>query len=78
MDSEDDMTRRISNIKPKNLMCKNILEQTKELCYQHSAVYKDFDSIFSRIMTKILNWELIDDNDLALAGQSLKVMAVSK
>jgi hypothetical protein len=61
------MSRRI-NIKPKNLMCKNILEQTKELCYQHSAVYKDFDSIFSRIMTKIINWELIDDNDLALAG----------
>jgi len=49
-------------------MCKNILEQTKELCYQHSAVYKDFDSIFSRIITKIVNWELLCDVDLNLAG----------
>ena len=65
-------------MKPKNLMCKNILEQTKELCYQHSAVYKDFDSIFHRVVTKLVNWELIDDADLSLAGQSLKVMAVSK
>jgi hypothetical protein len=29
-------------------------------------------------MTKLINWELIDEGDLALAGQSLKVMAVSK
>jgi len=59
-------------------MCKNILEQTKELCYQHSAVYKDFDSIFYRIIVKLTNWELLDDEELNLAGQSLKVIAVSK
>jgi len=49
-------------------MCKNILEQTKELCYQHSAVYKDFDSIFYRIIVKLTNWELLDDEELNLAG----------
>jgi len=76
--SSDDISRRILAGPKKNLMCKNILEQTKELCYQHSAVYKDFDSIFSRIITKIVNWELLCDNDLNLAGQALKVMAVSK
>ena len=27
----------------RNLLCKNLLDQTKELCYQHSPVYKDFD-----------------------------------
>ena len=34
----------------KNLLCKTLLDQTKELCYQHSPVYKDFDQIFTRIM----------------------------
>ena len=29
--------------KTRNLLCKNLLDQTKELCYQHSPVYKDFD-----------------------------------
>ena len=34
--------RNIVKVK-KNLLCKTLLDQTKELCYQHSPVYKDFD-----------------------------------
>ena len=30
----------------RNLLCKNLLDQTKELCYSHSPVYKDFDAMF--------------------------------
>ena len=45
-DSADGIEEAIHNTikaKPKNLLCKNLLDQTRELCYQHSPVYKDFD-----------------------------------
>ena len=61
----------------KNLLCKNLLDQTKELCYQHSPVYKDFDSMFQKIYTRFSNWELFDDEDIHIASLSLKVMANS-
>lgn len=61
----------------KNLLCKNLLDQTKELCYQHSPVYKDFDSMFQKIYTRFVHWELFDDEDIHIACLSLKVMANS-
>ncbi len=52
-ESGEDETNMNSKIKVKrNLLCKNLLDQTKELCYQHSPVYKDFDQIFARIMSR--------------------------
>lgn len=48
----DEAIRNTIKTKPKNLLCKNLLDQTKELCYQHSPVYKDFDQIFTRIMSR--------------------------
>ena len=41
-DSEEEIRKGAFRTK-KNLLCKNLLDQTKELCYQHSPVYKDFD-----------------------------------
>jgi hypothetical protein len=41
-------------------------------------VYKDFDSIFYKIVVKLTNWELLDDEELQLAGSALKVIAISK
>lgn len=51
----------------RNLLCKNLLAQTKELCYQHSPVYKDFDQIFARIMTRFVDWEIFEDSEIAMA-----------
>jgi hypothetical protein len=34
----------------------------------HSAVYKDFDVIFARIIAKFQNWELFDDEEILMAG----------
>ena len=51
----------------RNLLCKNLLDQTKELCYQHSPVYKDFDQIFARIMTRFQDWEIFDDKEIVMA-----------
>lgn len=49
----DEATRfTINKTAKRNLLCKNLLDQTKELCYQHSPVYKDFDQIFTRIMSR--------------------------
>jgi len=50
-DEAENLIRNAVKVK-RNLLCKNLLDQTKELCYQHSPVYKDFDQIFSRIMTR--------------------------
>lgn len=36
----------------KNHLQKNILDQTKELCYEHSYLYKDFDSVFAKILSR--------------------------
>ena len=62
---------------PRNLLCKNLLDQTKELCYQHSPVYKDFDQIFTRIMSRFQDWEMFEERDIVMACQSLKVIANS-
>ncbi len=61
----------------KNFLTKSLLDQTKELCYKNSAVYKDFDSIFAKIETRLQNWELFEDEEILNAGQSLKIMANS-
>lgn len=47
------------------------------MCYKNSAVYKDFDSIFAKIETRLQNWELFEDEEILNAGQSLKIMANS-
>ena len=45
----------------KNYLCKNLIEQTKELCFTNSAVYKDFDKIFDKIVEKLEYWELFEE-----------------
>ncbi len=77
-DSNEDEGMNINKIKVKrNLLCKNLLDQTKELCYQHSPVYKDFDQIFARIMSRFIDWEIFDDKEVIMACQSIKVVANS-
>jgi len=61
----------------RNLLCKTLLDQTKELCYQHSPVYKDYDQIFMRIMHRFHDWEIFDDKEILMACASLKVIANS-
>ena len=75
--SEEEVAYGTRSRVKKNLLCKNLLDQTKELCYQHSPVYKDFDSMFQKIYTRFVHWELFDDEDIHMAGLSLKVMANS-
>lgn len=58
-------------------MCKNLFEQCKELCYNQSQVYKDFDSIFTKIFCRFSQWMLFEDEDIVMAGASLKLMANS-
>lgn len=64
-------------MKRKNLLCKNLVEQTRELCFTNSTMYKDFDKIFDKIVSKFQYWELFDFNEVFLAGQALKIMANS-
>lgn len=73
---DENMIRKTIQVK-RNLLCKNLLDQTKELCYQHSPVYKDFDQIFARIMTRFQDWEIFEEKDIVMACQSLKVVANS-
>ena len=56
---------------------KNILDQTKELCFEHASLYKDFESVYSKILMRFQQWELFDDSEIALACQSLKTLASS-
>ena len=74
---DDDMMQNQTIRVKKNLLCKNLLDQTKELCYQHSPVYKDFDQIFTRIMQRFKDWEIFEDEEIIMACQSLKVVANS-
>lgn len=53
------------------------MEQTRELCFTNSAVYKDFDKIFDKILMKFYYWELFEEQEIFMAGQSLKIMANS-
>ena len=75
-DENNDHIKKLIKVK-RNLLCKNLLDQTKELCYQHSPVYKDFDTIFARIMTRFQDWEIFEDKEIFMACQSLKVVANS-
>lgn len=63
--------------KKKNFLMKTILDQTKELCFDHASVYKDFESVYSKILMRFQQWELFDDSEVNLACQSIKTLAGS-
>lgn len=76
-DNEDDKlsdnsdTRAATKIvtqNKKNFLCKNLLEQCKELCYNQSQVYKDFDQIFNKVIARFNQWDLFDDDEIQMAG----------
>lgn len=66
-DGEEGNRITTNKTKPRNLLCKTLLDQTKELCYQHSPVYKDFDQIFTRIMSRFQDWEIYEDKEIVMA-----------
>ena len=80
-EDEDDpirAARRIANAgKKKNFLMKTILDQTKELCFEHATLYKDFESVYSKILLRFQQWELFDDDEVSLACQSIKTLASS-
>ena len=51
----------------KNYLQKTIFDQTKELCFEHSSLYKDFDSVYQKILLRFQQWELFDDSEISLA-----------
>ena len=53
----------------KNYLLKNLLDQTKEFCYEHSTLYKDFDTQFMKILSRFYQWEIFDDSEIQLACQ---------
>ena len=81
MESDADSDEDVQHQKPtrpvKNHLQKNLVDQCKELCYQQSLVYKDFDSVYIKVYARLKNWELFDDEELNMAGQSLKIIANS-
>lgn len=64
-------------ISKKNHLCKTLIDQCKELCYQQSLVYKDFDSIYIKVYSRLKQWELFEDEEINMAGQALKIIANS-
>jgi hypothetical protein len=61
-------SRRIANAgKKRNFLLKTILDQTKELCFEHATLYKDFESVYSKILLRFQQWELFDDEEVSLA-----------
>lgn len=50
----------------KNYLMKNILDQTKELCFEHASQYRDFESVYAKILMRFQQWELFDDDEVAL------------
>lgn len=38
--------------KKRNFLLKSILDQTKELCFEHASLYKDFESVYSKILMR--------------------------
>lgn len=76
-DNSDTAAAQKIVIKQKNLLCKNLFEQCKELCYNQSQVYKDFDQIFNKVVARMQQWMIFDDEDINMAGNSLKLMANS-
>lgn len=76
-DSDVEEAKKIVQVHRKNLLCKTLLDQCKELCYQQSLVYKDFDTIFFKIISRMQHWNLMEDDDITMAGQSLRMIANS-
>lgn len=48
----------------KNYLMKNILDQTKELCFEHASQYRDFESVYAKILMRFQQWELFDDDEI--------------
>lgn len=63
--------------KKRNFLQKTILDQTKELCFEHASLYKDFESVYSKILMRFQQWELFDDEEVSMACQSIKTLASS-
>jgi hypothetical protein len=61
----------------KNYLMKNILDQTKELCFEHASQYRDFESVYAKILMRFQQWELFDDDEISLGCQSIKMLAGS-
>jgi len=61
----------------KNYLMKNILDQTKELCFEHASQYRDFESVYAKILMRFQQWELFDDDEISLGCQSIKTLASS-
>ena len=61
----------------KNFLQKSIYDQTRELCFEHASLYKDFESVYNKILMRFQQWELFDDFEVALACQSIKTLASS-
>lgn len=40
-------------------------------------MYKDFDQIFNKVVSRMQQWMLFDDEEINMAGNSLKLMANS-
>ena len=66
MDADEEFIKKTIKVR-QNLLCKTLLDQTKELCYQHSPVYKDFDQIYARIMSRFQDWEIFEDKEILMA-----------
>jgi hypothetical protein len=74
---QDGKGRANRNGLKKNYLRKNILDQTKELCFEHASQYKDFESVYAKILMRFQQWELFDDTDVALACLAIKTLAGS-
>jgi hypothetical protein len=53
------------------------LDQTKELCFEHASQYKDFESVYAKILMRFQQWELFDDREVTLATMAIKTLAGS-
>ena len=77
-DSGEDEIEIQKLIKSKRfLLCKTLLDQTKELCHSNSAQQKYFDQIFTKIITRFTDWEIFEEKEIAMACDSLKAVAHS-
>ena len=53
------------------------MDQTKELCFEHASQYKDFESVYAKILMRFQQWELFDDREVTLATMAIKTLAGS-
>lgn len=57
---------------------KTILEQAQGLVYESVCSFeREFDKIFTSIMSQFHNWELFDDKEISLACQALRELSAS-